>query len=222
MLCDRLGERRSCAMAASPSAPFLVALTGGIASGKSTVAERFAALGVPVLDADVVARELVEPPSEALDAIARRFGTQVIQPDGRLDRRGLRERVFADPAERLALEEILHPAIRRTLRDRAATLRAAYALIAIPLLSESSGYDWIDRVLAVDAPREVQLARLLRRDGLSVDLAESMLAAQASRERRLALADDVIDNGGSPAELDAQVRRLHARYLELAGGAHRG
>lgn len=208
-------------MADSSPDPLLVALTGGIASGKSTVADRFAALGVPVLDADVVARELVEPPSAALDAIVARFGAQVVQPDGRLDRRGLRERIFADPADRLALEAILHPAIRRTLRDRAIALPHAYGLIAIPLLSESSGYDWIDRVLVVDAPRAVQLERLLRRDGLSPELAESMLAAQASRERRLALADDVIDNGGTPAELDAQVRRLHARYLELATGAQR-
>lgn len=208
-------------MAAASAGPFLVALTGGIASGKSTVADRFAALGVPILDADVVARELVEPPSAALEAIVGRFGAQVLQPDGRLDRRRLRERIFAEPAERLALEAILHPAIRRTLRDRAMALPHAYGLIAIPLLSESSGYDWIDRVLVVDAPRAVQLERLLRRDGLSPALAESMLDAQASRERRLALADDVIDNGGTPEELDAQVRRLHARYLELAAGALR-
>lgn len=208
-------------MAASSPAPFLVALTGGIASGKSTVADRFASLGVPILDADLVARELVEPPSAALEAIVDRFGAQVLQPDGRLDRRGLRERIFADPAERLALEAILHPAIRRTLRDRAMALPHAYGLVAIPLLGESSGYDWIDRVLVVDAPRAVQLERLLRRDGLSPELAESMLDAQASRERRLALADDVIENGGTPAQLDAQVRRLHARYLELATGAQR-
>ncbi len=208
-------------MTAPSSGPFLVALTGGIASGKSTVADRFAALGVPILDADVVARELVEPPSAALEAIVARFGTQVLRPDGHLDRRRLRERIFADPAERLALEAILHPAIRRTLRDRATALSHAYGLIAIPLLSESSGYDWIDRVLVVDAPRAVQLERLLRRDGLSPALAESMLDAQASRERRLALADDVLDNGGTPEALDAQVRRLHARYLELAAGAPR-
>ncbi|HUD43198.1 MAG TPA: dephospho-CoA kinase [Dokdonella sp.] len=208
-------------MDTSPSDPLLVALTGGIASGKSTVADRFAALGVPVLDADVVARELVEPPSTALEAIVGRFGTGVLQPDGRLDRRRLRERIFADPAERLALEAILHPAIRHTLRDRAIALPDAYGLIAIPLLNEASGYDWVDRVLVVDAPRAVQLERLVRRDGLSPALAESMLDAQLGRERRLALADDVIDNTGTPAELDAQVHRLHARYLELATGAHR-
>lgn len=201
--------------------PYLVALTGGIASGKSTVAAGFAALEVPILDADLVSRELVEPPSPVLTAIARRFGGQMLLADGRLDRRRLREHVFADPDERRALEAIVHPQIRRTLRERASAVPAAYALIAIPLLAESDGYDWIDRVLVVDVPRAVQLERLIQRDGLSPALAESMLAAQASREQRLARADDVIDNSGSPDRLDQQIRALHARYRQLAADAQR-
>lgn len=198
--------------------PYTVALTGGVASGKSTVAERFAARGIDVLDADLIARELVQPGAPALHEIRQRFGQEVLDAAGGLDRRRLRETVFSAPAERQALEAILHPRIRRALRERASGIRSPYGLLAIPLLAESNGsYDWIDRVLVVDLPRELQLERLSRRDTLATGLAEAMLTAQAGRAERLRLADDVIDNSGSLAALDAQVERLHHRYLKLAG-----
>ncbi|GAA0714062.1 dephospho-CoA kinase [Dokdonella soli] len=200
---------------------FTVALTGGIASGKSAVAARFAALGADVIDADVVARELVAPGSPALAEIVTAFGAGVLDAQGALDRRAMRERVFANPGARLRLEAILHPRVRAALRGRAAATRGPYALLVIPLLVESGHYDWVDRVLVVDAPREVQRARLLARDGVTPQLADAMLDAQVSRGQRLALADDVIGNDGTLADLDAQVHALHARYIELAR-SHRG
>lgn len=196
--------------------PFTVALTGGIASGKSTATRRFAELGAEVVDADLVARELVAPGQPALAEIAAVFGDDVLDADGALDRRAMRERVFADADARRRLEAILHPRVRATLHERAKRSTAPYAMLAIPLLVESQGYDWVDRVLVVDVSREVQRARLLARDGITAALAEAMLEAQASREERLAIADDVIANDGSLAELDAQVAVLHARYVAMA------
>ncbi len=197
-----------------------VALTGGIASGKSAVADRFAALGIDIIDADLVARELVEPGMPALDEIVTAFGDGVLGADGRLDRRAMRARVFNDNDARLRLEAILHPRIRTTMRQRAETVDSAYGIVAVPLLVEAwPHYAWVDRVLVVDVPREVQIARLTARDGVDRALAEAMLDAQASRERRLALADDIIENAGSLAELDAAVAALHARYLALRDDA---
>ncbi|NCT66728.1 MAG: dephospho-CoA kinase [Rhodanobacteraceae bacterium] len=198
------------------SPPLTIALTGGIASGKSAVAERFAVLGAEVIDADVVARELVAPGMPALTEIVAAFGPGVLDAHGALDRRAMREHVFGDEAARRRLEAILHPRVRAALRERAAASRAPYVLLVIPLLVESGHYDWVDRVLVVDAAREVQRARLLARDGVSPELAEAMLDAQASRAQRLALADDVIVNDGHLDALDAQVDALHRRYLELA------
>lgn len=196
---------------------FTVALTGGIASGKSAVADRFAALGIDLIDADIVARELVEPGQPALAELAATFGPGILTPDGRLDRRGMRERVFADAGARRQLEDILHPRIREELRQRAGRVERAYGMLVVPLLVESGPhYSWADRVLVVDVPRAVQAARLTARDGIDAALAESMLDAQASREQRLAIADDVIDNSGSLAELDDAVAALHARYVALA------
>lgn len=195
-----------------------VALTGGIASGKSAVADRFAALGIGIVDADVVARELVEPGMPALDEVVATFGDGVLAADGRLDRRAMRARVFNDNDARLRLEAILHPRIRTTMRERAETVDSAYGIVAVPLLVEAwPHYAWVDRVLVVDVPREVQIARLTARDGVDRALAEAMLDAQASREQRLALADDIIENAGTLAELDAAVAALHARYLALRG-----
>lgn len=203
--------------------PFIVALTGGIASGKSAVADRFAALGVEVIDADVVARELVAPGSAALAQIVAAFGMAALDAHGALDRRAMRERVFADPAARRTLEAILHPRVRTTLRERAMRRSAAYVLLAIPLLAESAPhYDWVDRVLVVDVPRETQIARLVSRDGVAPALAAAMLDAQASREQRLAIADDVIVNDGALERLDAEVAQLHARYSALAQGPRAG
>ena len=195
---------------------YCIALTGGIASGKTAVAERFAAHGIDVIDADVVSRELVEPGMPALAEIVETFGPAVLDPAGRLDRSAMRERIFGDADARRRLEQILHPRVRACLRERVATARSAYAIIVVPLLVESGHYAWVDRVLVVDVPREVQLARLTRRDGVDLALAEAMLAAQISREQRLANADDVIDNSGTLADLDRAVQALHERYLAFA------
>jgi dephospho-CoA kinase len=197
------------------SLAFTVALTGGIASGKSAVSDRFAALGACVIDADLVSRELVAPGGAALDEIVAAFGTDALAGDGSLDRRRMREHVFADADARHRLEAILHPRVRDVLRERAASA-VPYALLVIPLLVESGQYGWVDRVLVVDVPRQVQLARLLARDGVTPELADAMLDAQASRAQRLDLADDVIANDGSLDELDRKVAALHAQYLALS------
>ena len=195
----------------------VIAMTGGIAAGKSAVAKRFEALGVRVHDADVAAREVIEPGTAGLAAIVEAFGADVLDDSGRLDRRAMRQRVFADSSARQALEAIIHPRIRQWLRERALADRGPYCLLAIPLLAENiEHYRWVDRVLLVDAPESVQMARLMARDGIDETLARKMLAQQASRAERLALADDVIENDGDETALDTAVAALHQRYLELA------
>lgn len=201
------------------SAPhsYVVALTGGIAAGKSAVTRRFAALGVPVHDADVAAREVIAPGSEGLAAVVAAFGDEVLDAEGGLDRPAMRRHVFADKAARQRLEAIIHPRVRHWLHERALADTTPYCLLAIPLLVENiAHYRWVDRILLVDAPMEQQLARLITRDAIDEALARRMLAQQASRERRLALAHDVIDNGGDEDALDAAVLALHQRYLALA------
>ena len=197
---------------------YVVALTGGVASGKSVVAKRFEALGVGVYDADVAAREVVAPRQAALAEIEFVFGAGVLQADGSLNRRAMRERVFADPAARKRLEGIIHPRVRAWLRRHVGMDRGPYCILAIPLLAENfDQYGWVDRVLLVDTPRALQIDRLMQRDGISRGAAQRMLDAQATREQRLAIADDVIVNNGEVSEMDAQVAALHARYLESAG-----
>ena len=196
---------------------FVVALTGGVAAGKSAVERCFEALGVRAYDADVAARAVVEPGSEALADVARVFGAEALDKDGRLDRAAMRQRVFADPAARTTLEGILHPRIRAWLRGAAEADAGPYCILSIPLLVENHAhYAWVNRVLVVDAPEDVRIARLMGRDGIDVDLARKMIAVQATHEARLAIADDVIENHGDEAELAAQVAALHARYLELS------
>ena len=200
-------------------APFAIGLTGGIASGKSAVATLFAARGVVVVDADVAAREVVEPGEPALAEIAQAFGSDVVQADGRLDRASLRRHVFGDDAARRRLEAILHPRIRIRLHEDAARAAGPYVVVAIPLLAEGGGrtvYPWLERILVVDVPRELQVARVMARDGIDAALAERMLAAQASRQARLAIADDVIVNDGAIEALDAHVDALDRRYRALA------
>ncbi|MGE8226339.1 MAG: dephospho-CoA kinase [Stenotrophomonas sp.] len=199
---------------------FIVGLTGGIASGKSEVSRRFEALGITVADADIAAREVVAVGSPGLAAIAELFGADLLQADGSLDRAWLRQRVFANPDERRALEAITHPAIRARVREVCEAAESPYAIAAIPLLTEVGGrasYPWLQRILVVDAPEEVQLARLLSRDNIDAALAERMIQAQASRSQRLALADDVIVNDGHPDALQACIEALDLRYRELAG-----
>ncbi len=202
---------------------YCVGLTGGIASGKSAACARFAHWGVPVLDADLISRELVAPGQPALAAIRQRFGATMITASGELDRRRLREHIFADDGERLALEAILHPRVRERLRELAFAADAAYVIVAIPLLVEVGRYDWLDRVIVIDVSEATQLARLQRRDAVDMNLARRMLAAQASREQRLRVADDVIGNEGSLEQLQAAIDALHQRLLVMAnresGGA---
>lgn len=195
----------------------IVALTGGVAAGKTAVTRRFEAFGVHVHDADVAAREVIEPGTPGLTAIVDTFGAAVLNASGRLDRAAMRQRVFADPAARRQLEAIIHPLVRQWLHDRALAECGPYCLLAIPLLAENiAHYRWVDRVLLVDVPESVQLARLVARDGLDETLARRMLSSQASRAERLALADDVIENSGDEAMLDSAVAELHQRYLALA------
>jgi len=193
-----------------------IALTGGIATGKSATTQRFAQLGVPVFDADLVARDLVAPGQPALAEIAAAFGAEMIV-DGRLDRARLRECVFADVAARRRLEVILHPRVRDSLLASVRACGDAYCLVAIPLLVECrSDYAWVDRVLTTDTSPAEQLRRLGHRPGIDVGLAERMLGAQTTREQRLRYAHDIIDNMGPIEALDAVVERLHRRYLALA------
>jgi dephospho-CoA kinase len=201
---------------------FRVALTGGIASGKSAVAALFTAHGVPVVDSDVIAREVVAPGSPALEAIRRRFGDGVLQADGSLDRRALREQVFADPAARRDLEAITHPAIRARMQAWSQTAVGPYQIHMIPLLIEGGGRRDFDRVLVVDCPEALQVQRVMQRDGVDEISARNVLAAQASRAERLAIADDVIVNDGDRDKLSIEVDALHRRYLQLSVYATKG
>jgi len=198
---------------------FVIRLTGGIAAGKSEVSRRFEALGITVADADLAARAVVAPGSEGLARIATHFGKDILLADGQLDRAALRARIFASAQERQALEAITHPAIRQLLRETCEQAEGPYAIAAIPLLTEAGGrqqYPWLDRILVVDVPVAVQHARLMQRDGIDTALADRMIASQASREARLALADDVVVNDGHPDHLQAHVERLDRAYRALA------
>lgn len=198
---------------------FVIGLTGGVAAGKTEVTRRFEALGITIADADVAARAVVAPGSDGLARIVAHFGSGILLADGQLDRAALRERIFSSVQERQALEAITHPAIRELLRQTCEQAKSPYAIAAIPLLTEAGGrqqYPWLDRILVVDAPVAVQHARLMQRDGTTADLADRMIAAQASREERLALADDVVVNDGHPDHLQAEVERLDAVYRRFA------
>lgn len=203
-------------------ARFRVGLTGGIASGKSAADAAFAALGVFVADADVIARELVEPGQPALDEIAAYFGNDVLATDGRLDRAALRRRIFAHPADKAALESILHPRIRIELGARTAAAPTDIAVASIPLLAEGGGreaYPWLDRILVIDVAPETQRMRLMARDGIDAELAQQMIAAQASREDRLAIADDVVCNEDTLDTLRSRIAELCRFYQRLAAEA---
>lgn len=203
-------------MNVSSSATLLIALTGGIATGKSAVADLFAQLGVPVLDTDQIAREVVEPGTPSLAKLVDAFGADILDASGRLDRARMRERIFADPLQRHLLESITHPAIREELARRSAAATGTYQVHVIPLLVETGRMDAYDRVLVVDCPQEQQIARLTARDGTSLDLARRILATQASREARLSAADDVIVNTGTLEDLRQFVLTLHRNYERLA------
>ena len=194
-----------------------IGLTGGIASGKSSVTQRFAELGVPVIDADVAARNVVARGKPGLEQVVLRFGTGVLDANGNLDRPALRALIFSDSSSRQALDAILHPLIRADMERQAATAKGPYLVMAIPLLIESGrAHDRVDRVLVVDVDEALQLQRVQARDGCSAEQASAILASQASREARLAAADDVLRNSGSVADLRQAVDRLHEKYLHLA------
>ena len=199
---------------------FIVGLTGGIGSGKSTAAEIFAALGVAVVDTDVIAHELTAKGGEALPAIAAAFGDSVLQADGQLDRAAMRRLAFSDPSAKARLEAILHPMIRRASEARcraAADSASPYVLLVVPLLVESGALrNLVDRVLVVDCDETVQISRVMARSALSSDEVRAIMASQASRARRLAAADEVLTNNESREILSAQIGRLHPLYLELA------
>ena len=193
-----------------------IGLTGGIASGKSAVAARFVELGVPVIDADEISREQVTPGSVGLAHVVARFGPKVLTAAGELDRRALRDVIFSDPTLRKELEAILHPPIRAAMDALAAAAVGPYVVLSIPLLIEGGHLDRVDRILVVDIDEKVQLDRLMRRDAGSEGQARAIVAAQASRQARRRVADDVLANDGSAADLRAAVDSLHARYLALA------
>ncbi|MCL2590797.1 MAG: dephospho-CoA kinase [Betaproteobacteria bacterium] len=193
-----------------------IGLTGGMGSGKSTVAARFANHGIEVVDIDAIARELAVPGGAAIPALRAAFGEAMIAADGGLDRPRMRALVFADPAVRARLEGILHPLIEAQGLRRCAEARSPYVIVDVPLLAETGRWrKHCDRVCVVDCPRELQIARAAARDGHPHDEVETILSAQASREARLAIADDVVDNSGTLDALQAQVDALHARYLAL-------
>jgi len=194
----------------------IVGLTGGIASGKSIVGAMFVKLGAALVDTDALARDVVAPGEPGLAAVSAAFGPAVLLASGELDRPALRSLVFADEAKRLTLESILHPLIRSRTRQKLAELRTPYALVAVPLLVETSFSELVDRILVVDCPEATQLERLLRRDAIPRTEALAMLRAQVDRATRLKAAHDVIDNNGTPEATRRQVEQLHHRYLELA------
>lgn len=196
--------------------PLSVGLTGGIASGKSTVADIFAELGATVIDTDVIARDIVKPGQPALTEIHEKFGAEVIAANGSLDRQVMRSIVFAEPKKRKILESILHPRIREETMSQAATASGPYQIIVVPLLVESPMRSSMDRILVVDCSEETQLDRLLERDAESTPQAQRMIDAQASRTERLAIADDIIQNEGNLDETRLQVELLHSQYLVLA------
>ena len=198
---------------------FRIGLTGGIASGKSTVADLFAALGVPIIDTDLLSREVVAPGSALLRQITDHFSMQVQSSDGTLNRQELRKRIFEDPEQRKWLEALLHPAIRELTDARSEAATGPYVIVAIPLLVETDGAARFDRVLVVDCDPDLQLARLMARDGARREDALRMLGAQAPRAARLAVADDVIHNDGDLASLRDQVAGLHAEYVAAAKAA---
>lgn len=197
---------------------FVVALTGGFASGKTSASSYFGQLGVPILDADLIARELTLPGTDDFNEIISHFGTTFVQADGQLARFKLREYVFQHPEEKVWLEHKLHPKIFERIQAGLKSISAPYCIVVIPLLAETiSKYKpIIDRICVIDLPLHQQVQRAYQREAISPELAEKIIQSQASREKRLELADDILQNQGSPRELEDSVKKLHQRYLKLA------
>lgn len=195
---------------------FVVGLTGGIGCGKSAVTNCFIALGVPVIDADLVAREVVEPGRPALQEIVAQFGPKTLLSDGALNRNWLREHIFTNPAAKTTLEGILHPRIRSEMQRKLSKFETPYAIFSIPLLFETGQDKDVDRILVVDCPPEIQIRRVTQRDDASDEQTKSIIASQIDRASRLSRADDIIDNSGHLADLPPKVAQLHRKYLKLA------
>jgi len=195
----------------------VVGLTGGIGSGKSAAAEEFARLGATVVDTDLIAHELTAAGGKAIEPVRRRFGDAAIGAGGAMDRAWMRQRAFSDPEAKKALEAILHPMIREESRRRIGAATGAYVVHAVPLLVESGDFrQRVDRVLVIDVPEALQVARVRARSGLAEDAIRAIMRTQASRAERLAAADDVLDNSGTLDALRQGVRALHEKYLQLA------
>lgn len=195
---------------------YVVGLTGGIGSGKTTVANRFAELGICLVDADLLAREVVEPTTPALAAITEHFGQEILTKTGQLDRAKLRSIVFADDSEKDWLEQLLHPAIRELMLSRIEASQSPYTILVSPLLLETDQHNLVDRVLVVDIPADIQLDRTLLRDGSNKQTIESIIKSQIDRESRLARADDVISNVGTPDSLQPKILALHEQYMRFS------
>ena len=196
---------------------YVVAITGGIGSGKTTVANQFAALGIEVVDADLIAREVVAPGTPALAAITSHFGPEILTGQGLLDRRVLRERIFSDPAAKSWLNALLHPIIRSEMLRQCAAVSSPYCLLVVPLLVENRLTELADRVLVIDVDEATQIERTCHRDGVSREQAQAILASQASRSERLAMADDVLDNqSGTTETIRERILALHETYLAFA------
>jgi dephospho-CoA kinase len=193
-----------------------IGLTGGIGSGKSTVADAFSALGVPVIDADQLARDLVAPGQAALDEIVAGFGADILTAEGKLDRGAMRHRIYSDPAQKSLLESILHPRIRQRIRALLAEINAPYSIVVIPLLVETNQTDLVDRILVIDIPEKEQRKRVAARDGLSDNAVMAIMKTQADRNTRLAVADDVIVNDKDISTLTEQVQELHKHYMDIS------
>lgn len=196
--------------------PFVIGVTGGIGSGKSTICREFEQLGAPVIDTDQVARDVVAPGSAGLAGVVELFGSGVLTPEGHLDRRQVRQLVFATPALRERLEALLHPLIRQETDARVRAAAFPYCLVCIPLLVERGGGNRVNRVLVIDCPEEIQIQRVMARDELTAPEVAAIMRTQASRQDRLAAAHDVLENTGDVALLRPQILALHARYLQLA------
>lgn len=196
--------------------PYIVALSGGIASGKSTVANLFSQLGVPIVDADIIARQVVKKGTFALSQITEHFGRQILLADGELNRTKLRDIIFHSEQQRQWINQLLHPIIQQETQQQIAQINYPYVIWAVPLLIENNLQQYANRVLIIDTPPDLQLARLLKRDNISENLAKSMLSSQISNAQRVSFADDVIVNGGHTSALTSQVEHLHTKYLKLS------
>lgn len=197
---------------------FVVALTGGIASGKTTVANLFHQhFAIDIVDADIIARQVVAVGTPGLEQIARHFGSTILNSDGSLNRVALRERIFSQPQEKSWLEALLHPLIRQQMQQALAQTQSAYALLVVPLLVENHLQSMADRVLVVDVDEKTQIIRTMQRDNVSEEQAQNILASQATRQQRLSIADDVIENNVNSAQLLPLVKKLHQKYLAMSG-----